>query len=174
MVVVALRRLGLARGVSGGRRGGGRRRGGGGSRGLRVHDGRSVRGGILPDGRRRARREGSRGGAVHEDVVLGALDEVVQVLVERRGVVTLEHVVPLLLKPEERRLWPVRAVRRPRLQALLRLGATSVCFRGLDLFFYHTSRRCEIETRGIWRKWGLPRTDEQPSAFRAALALSHP
>jgi hypothetical protein len=39
--------------------------------------------------------------AVLEYVVLSAVAEVVQVLVERRRIITLEHVVPLLLKPEE-------------------------------------------------------------------------
>ena len=39
--------------------------------------------------------------AVLEYVVLSAVAEVIQVLVERRRIITLEHVVPLLLKPEE-------------------------------------------------------------------------
>ena len=53
---------------------------------------------------------------VLEDVVLSAVAEVVQVLVERRRIITLEHVVPLLLKPEEWRLCAGRAVPRPRRQ----------------------------------------------------------
>ena len=137
VAVGALRRLGLGGGGGRGallvgrrrRGGGGRRRGGrdrcGGLHG--VHDGRSVLKGGWGVGRR---REGSRDDGVHEDVVLSALDEVVQVLVERRGIVTLEHVVPLLLEPEERGLCALRAVRRPRGQALLRLCATTVRFRG--------------------------------------------
>ena len=143
VAVVALRRLGLGGGdgrgallvrrrlVGGGRRGGGGRRRGGRDRGGGLlHYGRSGRSFLKGGWGLGRRRDGSRDDGVHEDVVLGALDEVVQVLVERRGIVTLEHVVPLLLEPEERGLCALRAVRRPRGQALLRLCATTVRFRG--------------------------------------------
>ena len=74
----------------------------------------------------RRRGKGSRDDAVLEDVVLSAVAEVVQVLVKRRGIITLEHVAPLLLKPVERRLCTIRAIPRARGQALIRLCAATV------------------------------------------------
>ena len=60
--------------------------------------------------------KGSRDEAFLEDVVLRPVSEVVQVQVQWRGVVTLEHVVPVLLEPKERRLCAVGTVPRPRRQ----------------------------------------------------------
>ena len=60
--------------------------------------------------------KGCRDEALLEDVVLRPVSEVVQVQVQWRGVVTLEHVVPILLKPKERRLCAVGTVPRPRRQ----------------------------------------------------------
>ena len=60
-------------------------------------------------------REG-RDDAVLEDVILRSVTKVVQVQVQWRGVVILEHVVPLLLEPKERRLCAIGAVPWPRSQ----------------------------------------------------------
>lgn len=59
------------------------------------------------------------GVGVHKDVVLRAVDKVVQVVVDRRRESALEHVVALIVKPVEGLLGAVRAVGRNVLQFLV-------------------------------------------------------
>ena len=65
-------------------------------------------------------------GAAFEDVVLRAVDEVVQIIVIWRAVVALEHVAPLLLIPKEGRLCTIRAVIRARREVQFRFCATTM------------------------------------------------
>jgi hypothetical protein len=116
---MVLQRVGLVsgeRGIHAVRRGRGegRWRGHGVDRGsLRIQNVRNGRS-RGPSGRRIARR--SRDDAVLEYVILRPVTKVIQVQVQRRGVVILEHVVPIRLEPKERRLCAVGAVPWPRRQ----------------------------------------------------------
>ena len=79
-------------------------------------------------GRCRCRRRRARVGPVFKNVVLRPVVEVVQVLVERRRVCALQHIVALRLIPVERLLGTIRAVRIiPREIVALFWATTTVC-----------------------------------------------